>query len=81
MREMQTGGIKGRRTKGGIGGVKEAHTDVIIKQDGGMYSVDLLHKSVRQQTLTPHTQIDVFCYTKKMRCPYQASELPRQMFT
>lgn len=65
-----------------MGGVKEARTDEIIKQDGGMYSVDLLHKSVRQQTLTPHTQTDLFCYTKKeKRCPYQVTELPRQMFT
>lgn len=38
MREMQTGGIKRRRTKGGNGGVcvKEEGTDEIIKQDGGI---------------------------------------------
>lgn len=65
MREMQTGGIKRRGTKGGNGGVKEARTDEIIKQDGGMYSVDPLHKSVRQQTLPPHTQTDLFWYKKK----------------
>lgn len=56
MREMQTGGIKRRRTRGGNRGVKEEGTDEIIKYDGGIYSVDSMHKSVRQQTLS-HTSI------------------------
>lgn len=36
MREMQTGGIKRSRTKGGNG--REERTDEIIRQDEGMYS-------------------------------------------
>lgn len=47
MTEIQAGGIKRRRTKGGNGGVKEGETDEIIKQDEGIYSVASLHKSVR----------------------------------
>lgn len=47
MREMQTGGIKRRRTKGGNRSAKEEGADEIIKQDEGIYCVGSMHKSVR----------------------------------
>lgn len=80
MREMQAGGIKRRRTEGGNEGVKGEGTDEIIKQDGGIYDVDSVHKSVRQQTLshththTPHAQTDLLWL-------HQETELSRQMLT
>lgn len=77
MREMQTGGIKRRRTKGGNRSAKEEGADEIIKQDEGIYCVGSMHKSVRKQTLThiSHAQIDLFS------CQHQEIELLRQMLT
>lgn len=37
---------------------EEVGADEIIKQGGGIYSVDSPHKSVRQQSHTPHAQTD-----------------------
>ncbi len=51
MREMQTDGIKRRRTEGGNEGVKREGADEIIKQGEGIHDVDSLLKPVRPQTV------------------------------
>lgn len=81
MREMQAGRIKRRRTKGGNEGVKEEGTDEIIEQDGGIYNVDSMHKSGKQQIPSHTPQTDLFCQHKKMKCQHQEIEPSRQMLT